>query len=91
MVTWRSRGQCNQIIKLQQTSPDGYLLRAATAINRSQFPRAEQDIRKAMNVAPQSTAPLVQMGNLIWSRKITLKQESGISKGWTAIPIQPMH
>jgi len=46
----------NQIVSFQPASPDGYLLRAAAFINRHQFPKAQQDIRQAMNVAPQNPA-----------------------------------
>jgi tetratricopeptide (TPR) repeat protein len=53
-----------QIISGAPNSPDGYLLRALTEMNRQKFSDAEQDMRKAAEVAPRSPAPYVQMGNL---------------------------
>jgi tetratricopeptide (TPR) repeat protein len=39
-------------------------LRAVAEINRQKYVEAEQDLQKAMQVAPQSPTPSVQMGNL---------------------------
>jgi len=53
-----------QIISLQPASPDGYVLRSVAEINRNQAGKAEDDIRKAIEVAPQNPIGYVQMGNL---------------------------
>lgn len=53
-----------QIIFGQPTAPDGYLYRALAEMNRQKYSEAEQDMRKAAEVAPSSSAPYVQMGNL---------------------------
>ena len=53
-----------QIISLKPTSPDGYVLRSVAEINRKQPGKAEDDIRKAIEVAPQNPIGYVQMGNL---------------------------
>jgi tetratricopeptide (TPR) repeat protein len=45
-------------------APDGYLLRAVAEMNRKKYSDAEQDMRKAAQVAPGSAAPYVQIGNL---------------------------
>ncbi len=53
-----------QIIASAPQSADGYLLRGLAAMNRQKYADAEQDLRKASTLAPQSPAPDVQMGNL---------------------------
>jgi tetratricopeptide (TPR) repeat protein len=53
-----------QIIALKSTAPDGYALRSIANINRKQFGRAEEDIQKAISVAPESSVGYKQMGNL---------------------------
>jgi cellulose synthase operon protein C len=53
-----------QIIRGSPNSADGYLTRALAEINAKKYPAAEQDMRKAAEVAPTSPAPYVQMGNL---------------------------
>jgi tetratricopeptide (TPR) repeat protein len=40
------------------------LLRAVSFINRKQFAAAEQDVRKAIAIAPESPAGYIQLGNL---------------------------
>jgi tetratricopeptide (TPR) repeat protein len=54
----------SQLIRLQPASPDGYSLRALAEIDRKEFIPAEADIRKAIEIAPQSSAGYVQLGNL---------------------------
>jgi tetratricopeptide (TPR) repeat protein len=53
-----------QIIHLEPGSPDGYALQAVSNINRRLYAPAEQSIRQAIAVAPQSAVGYVQMGNL---------------------------
>jgi tetratricopeptide (TPR) repeat protein len=53
-----------QIIFGAPTAPDGYLYRALAEMNRQKYSDAEQDMHKAAEVAPASSAPYVQMGNL---------------------------
>jgi cellulose synthase operon protein C len=57
------------IIRGAPNAPDGYLLRALAQMNRQKFPEAEQDMRKAAEVAPGNPAPYVQMGNLHQQQK----------------------
>ncbi|HET9406822.1 MAG TPA: tetratricopeptide repeat protein [Candidatus Sulfotelmatobacter sp.] len=52
------------IIDAQPYSPDGYLLRSVGEINRQRYADAERDLHKAMDIAPTSAAPYVQMGNI---------------------------
>src|SRR5581483_1226741 len=54
----------NEIISRQPASPDGYALRAVAFVNRKDFSKAEDDVRKAMEVAPQNPLGYVQMGNV---------------------------
>jgi cellulose synthase operon protein C len=58
-----------QIIYGAPNAPDGYLLRALAEMNHQKFSEAEQDMRKAAEVAPASPAPYVQMGNLHQAEK----------------------
>jgi tetratricopeptide (TPR) repeat protein len=53
-----------QIIADAPYAPDGYLMRALAEMNRQKYSDAEQDLRKATDIAPGSPAPYVQMGNL---------------------------
>ena len=57
------------MISLRPTAADGYALRAVAEINRKQFMAAEQDARKAIDVAPASSAGYVQLGNLKFAQK----------------------
>jgi tetratricopeptide (TPR) repeat protein len=59
----------NQMIRLQPGSPDGYALRALANINRKHYVEAEQDVRRAIAAAPQSSFGYVQMGNLRFAQK----------------------
>ena len=58
-----------QVIALQPGSPDGYALRALSHLNRKQYAEAENDTRKAIEIAPQSAIGYVQMGNLRYVQK----------------------
>jgi tetratricopeptide (TPR) repeat protein len=58
-----------QVIRLQPRLPDGYALRALSNINRQHFAEAEQDIDKAIEIAPQSAFGYVQLGNLRFVQK----------------------
>jgi tetratricopeptide (TPR) repeat protein len=53
-----------QIITTQPYAADGFMLRAVAEINGQKYSDAEQDLHKAMEVAPASPAPYVQMGNM---------------------------
>ncbi|HEX3106044.1 MAG TPA: tetratricopeptide repeat protein [Terriglobales bacterium] len=52
------------IIQLQPASPDGYALRSVSFMARKRYPAAELDARKAVEVAPQSPAGYLEMGDL---------------------------
>jgi tetratricopeptide (TPR) repeat protein len=58
-----------QIIAGAPYAPDGYLMRALAEMNQQKFPDAEQDLTKAMGIAPGNSAPYVEMGNLYQLRK----------------------
>jgi Flp pilus assembly protein TadD len=58
-----------QMTKLQPDSPEGYSLRALSNVNRKRFSAAEVDVRKAIEVAPQSSFGYVQLGNLKFAQK----------------------
>jgi len=52
---WDSLRQiASTIIQAQPGSPDGYAMRSIAFVNQKQFSSAEQDINKAIAVAPQS-------------------------------------
>ncbi len=53
-----------QIITAAPYLADGYLMRAVAEMNRRQYTEAQQDLTKAMGIAPTSPSPYVQMGNL---------------------------
>jgi len=53
-----------QIIGGAPYAPDGYLMRGLVEMNRQRYSDAQQDLTKAMGVAPGSAAPYVQMGKL---------------------------
>jgi tetratricopeptide (TPR) repeat protein len=53
-----------QIITTQPYSADGFMLRAVAEINGKKYSEAEKDLHKAMEAAPASSAPYVQMGNM---------------------------
>ena len=54
---------------LRPALADGYALRAVAEINRKQFLAAEDDARKATEVAPGNSAGYVQLGNLNFAQK----------------------
>ena len=54
----------DQIIAAQPSSGDGYLLRASANMRRQRYPETEQDLHTAQSKAPNSPAPLVQLGTL---------------------------
>jgi len=66
----------DQLIRLQPTVADGYVLRAMAEINLNRLAQAETDIRKAMEVAPQNPIGYNQMGRL----RLTQKQYSQAEK-----------
>jgi tetratricopeptide (TPR) repeat protein len=45
-------------------APIGYVLRAVVEISRSEFDKAEADLKQAINVAPQSAPAYLQLGKL---------------------------
>ena len=57
------------MIRLQPGSADGYALRALANTNRKRYGEAEQDVRRAIEAAPQSAYGYVQMGNLRLAQK----------------------
>ena len=61
--------EASEMIRLQPASPEGYALRALSNVNRKRFSAAEVDVRKAIEVAPQSSFGYVQLGNLKYQRK----------------------
>src|SRR6185312_10596606 len=54
----------SEIIQLQPASSDGYALRSVSFMARKRYPAAELDARKAVEVAPQSPAGYLEMGDL---------------------------
>jgi tetratricopeptide (TPR) repeat protein len=58
-----------QLISAQPPVADGFLLRAVVEISRQKFTDAEADLRKAMELAPSSPAPYVQMGAMRLAQK----------------------
>ncbi len=58
-----------EIINLQPAAPDGYALRAISMINRNHLKDAEEDVHKAIAVAPQSPVGYVQLGSLRFVQK----------------------
>ncbi|MBZ5679195.1 MAG: tetratricopeptide repeat protein [Acidobacteriia bacterium] len=59
----------DQIVSAQPSSPDGFLLRAIAEVNRQKYSDAEQHARKAMDLAPQSPVPYIQIGNINLAHK----------------------
>lgn len=58
-----------QLIANAPNAAEGYLMRALAEINRQRYSDAEQDLRKATELAPASPIPLVQTGNLHLAQK----------------------
>ena len=53
-----------QIIALQPKSAEGYALRSASFLTGKKFSEAEQDARRALDVAPANAAGSLALGNL---------------------------
>ncbi|MGA8270965.1 MAG: tetratricopeptide repeat protein, partial [Candidatus Sulfotelmatobacter sp.] len=71
-----SRGDIDALIQTAQQiitgapyAPDGYMMRALAEMNRQKYSDAQQDLTKAMGIAPGSATPYVQMGNLYQLQK----------------------
>ncbi|MGB6130435.1 MAG: tetratricopeptide repeat protein [Acidobacteriaceae bacterium] len=62
-------GDAMQLIRMEPGSPQGYSLRALAEINLKEYGPAEQDIQKAIAVAPQSGYGYVQLGNLRFAQQ----------------------
>jgi cellulose synthase operon protein C len=77
------------LIALQPFSPDGYALRAVSYINRRQFVRAEPDVRKAQEVAPQNPVGYIQMGNLRLAQQQLRDAESSFQHALGLDPSSP--
>lgn len=58
-----------QMINIQPAAPDGYLLKAIAEIDLRKYNDAQQDAAQAQQRAPQSPAPLFQMGNIQLAQK----------------------
>ena len=58
-----------QLINSEPPVADGFLLRAVVESSRQRFTDAETDLRKAMELAPASPAPYVQMGAMRLAQK----------------------
>ena len=54
----------SEMIRLQPGSADGYAMRAFSLMGRRQFPAAEMDARKALQIAPQAGVGYLEMGHL---------------------------
>jgi tetratricopeptide (TPR) repeat protein len=74
------------IIAGQSAAPDGYALRAVAEINMKQFAKAEQDVNKAIEVAPHSAIGYVQLGNLRLLQKQYNEAGKAYQKGLDADP-----
>ncbi len=57
------------IIKAEPAAAEGYAMRSIANINLNQIPKAEQDVNKAIEVAPQSPIGYVQLGNMRLQQK----------------------
>ncbi|MGD1021559.1 MAG: tetratricopeptide repeat protein [Candidatus Sulfotelmatobacter sp.] len=58
-----------QIITGAPYAPDGYQMRALVEMNRQRYSDAQQDLTKAMGLAPGSPAPYVFMGDLYQAQR----------------------
>jgi tetratricopeptide (TPR) repeat protein len=58
-----------QIIQIQPDAADGYLLRCVAEIGLQKYNDAQQDAMQAMEKAPQSPAPDIELGNIQLAQK----------------------
>jgi tetratricopeptide (TPR) repeat protein len=58
-----------QIIATQPYLPDGYILKAIAEVSRQKFTDAQHDAEQAQQIAPDSAAPYVQLGNIQFAQK----------------------
>jgi len=58
-----------QLINAQPNSPDGYSLKGVADLAHGKYADAQHDAEQAMQRAPQSSAPLVQLGNIQFTQK----------------------
>jgi len=73
-----SRGRCQPNDQAATRVARGLALRALANINGKHYAEAEQDIRRAIDAAPQSASGYVQMGNL----RFVQKQYSDAAKAY---------
>jgi tetratricopeptide (TPR) repeat protein len=57
-------GYANDLIRLEPAANEGYVFRAASSMAQGRFAGAEADVRKAIQVAPESSVGYVEMGSL---------------------------
>jgi cellulose synthase operon protein C len=57
------------MITARPYAPDGYLLKGVADLRRQKYTDAEQDANDAMQRAPQSPAPSIQLGNIQLAQK----------------------
>ena len=62
-------GAAEQLIKIQPSSPDGYLFRSGAENARQQADRAEADITNAIKLAPQSSSGYLALARLRLSQR----------------------
>ena len=68
---WGSLSEiASTIINSQPASADGYALRGIAEMGQKQFAKSEQDINKAIEVAPKIPLGYVQLGNLKLFQKL---------------------
>ncbi|MGA7402176.1 MAG: tetratricopeptide repeat protein [Candidatus Sulfotelmatobacter sp.] len=72
----KSRGDLDALTQTAQQmitgapyAPDGYLMRALVEMNRQRYSDAQQDLTKAMGIAPGIPAPYVYMGDIYLAQK----------------------
>jgi len=56
--------EADQIIALQPSAPDGYLLRAVADIDRKNYATADENIHRSLEKQPNNPGAYVQLGNL---------------------------
>lgn len=78
-----------QIITAQPYSADGFLLKAIADISRQKYSDAQQDAQLAMQRAPQSPAPYVEMGNVHLAQKQFAEAEKSYQQGLEKDPASP--